>query len=75
VLVVDDLYLRNGAYEYSRGFNWLAVSALAVGAATALVGLVVPPLRILYAYSWFVGFVVSFLTYYLLMAFRRKPEL
>src|ERR1700678_79547 len=56
VLVVDDLYLRGGIYEYSRGFNWLAVSALAVGAATALVGLVVPPLRILYAYSWFVGF-------------------
>jgi cytosine/uracil/thiamine/allantoin permease len=29
VLVVDDLYLRGGIYEYSRGFNWLAVIALA----------------------------------------------
>src|SRR6201993_4401208 len=28
VLVVDDLYLRGGVYEYSRGFNWLAVLAL-----------------------------------------------
>src|SRR6202140_1662383 len=64
VLVVDDLYLRGGIYEYSRGFNWLAVLALALGAGTALVGLVVSPLRILYAYSWFVGFAVSFVAYY-----------
>jgi NCS1 family nucleobase:cation symporter-1 len=56
-----------GAYEYSRGFNWLAVLALALGAGAALVGLVVPPLRILYAYSWFVGFAVSFVAYYALM--------
>jgi NCS1 family nucleobase:cation symporter-1 len=59
-----------GAYEYSRGFNWLAVLALALGAGTALVGLVVPPLRILYAYSWFVGFAVSFVAYYALMKAR-----
>jgi NCS1 family nucleobase:cation symporter-1 len=67
VLLVDDLYLRDGAYEYSRGFNWLAVIALAMGAGTALVGLVVPALRPLYNYSWFVGFIVSFATYYALM--------
>ena len=70
MLVVDDLYLRGGIYEYSRGFNWLAVFALALGAGTALVGLVVSPLRILYAYSWFVGFAVSFAAYYLLMKAR-----
>src|ERR1700721_590571 len=35
VLVVDDLYLRGGVYEYSRGFNWLAVIALARGAPPA----------------------------------------
>ena len=70
VLMVDDLYLRGGVYEYSRGFNWLAVVALAVGAGTALVGLVVPSLRILYDYSWFVGFAVSFATYYALMRFQ-----
>jgi NCS1 family nucleobase:cation symporter-1 len=66
VLVVDDLYLRDGAYEYSGGFNWLAVIALAMGAGTALIGLIVPALRILYAYSWFVGFSVSFGAYYAL---------
>src|SRR5579863_10366750 len=70
VLLVDDLYLRDGAYEYSRGFNWLAVAALAAGATTALIGLVVPSLRTLYDYSWFVGFVVSFLIYYGLMKLK-----
>jgi NCS1 family nucleobase:cation symporter-1 len=66
-LLVEDLYLRGGAYEYSHGFNWNAIIALALGAGTALVGLVVPPLRVLYDYSWFVGFAVSFTAYYALM--------
>jgi len=70
VLIVDDLYLRGGIYEYSRGFNWLAVIALAAGAGTALVGLVIPSLRPLYDYSWFVGFAVSFAAYYSMMRFR-----
>ena len=67
VLLVNDLYLRGGSYEYSRGFNWRAVGALALGSATALVGLVIPGLRPLYDYSWFVGFAVAFVTYHLLM--------
>jgi len=71
VLSVDDLYLRGGAYEYSRGFNWRAAGALALGAAVALVGLVVPAVRFWYDYSWFVGFAVSFLSYYGLMAGRQ----
>jgi nucleobase:cation symporter-1, NCS1 family len=56
-----------GAYEYSHGFNWLAVLALVLGAGTALVGLVVPAVRVLYDYSWFVGFAVAFVAYYALM--------
>jgi len=28
---------------------------------------VVPPLRVLYDYAWFVGFLVSFLVYFFLM--------
>jgi len=67
VLLLDDLYLRDGAYEYSRGFNWRAIAALAIGAGTALVGLVIPALRTLYDYSWFVGFAVSFAAYYAFM--------
>jgi NCS1 family nucleobase:cation symporter-1 len=75
VLVVDDLYLRGGIYEYSRGFNWLAVIALVLGAGIALVGLVISPLRILYAYSWFIGFAVSFVAYYTLMQVCGRARL
>jgi len=70
-LAVEDLYRRGGLYEYSRGFNWQAIAALAAGAGVAFVGLVVPVLRVLYNYAWFVGFLVSFITYYILMS---KPE-
>src|SRR5260370_28326706 len=71
-LVVEDLYQRNGQYEYSRGFNWTAVAALAAGAGVAFVGLVVPPLRVLYNYPRVVGFLVSFLAYFALM-YRVLP--
>src|ERR1700741_4339820 len=74
-LVVDDLYLRGRIYEYSRGFNWRAVIALALGAGTALAGLAVPSMRALYDYSWFVGFAVSFAAYYAMMRFHRQPAL
>jgi len=66
-LVLEDLYQRNGVYEYSRGFNWTAIVALAAGVGIAFVGLAVPAVRVLYNYAWFVGFLVSFLTYFALM--------
>jgi NCS1 family nucleobase:cation symporter-1 len=71
VLQVNDLYLRGGIYEYSNGFNWNAVIALVLGAGTALAGLALPLIRVLYDYSWFVGFAVSFIAYYALMKFQR----
>ena len=74
VLSVDDLYLRDGIYEYSHGFNWMALIALAAGAGTALVGLVIPTLRPLYDYSWFVGFFVSFVLYFALMKLVSQTE-
>jgi NCS1 family nucleobase:cation symporter-1 len=67
LLVVADLYQRNGLYEYQRGVNWQAVAALAAGAGVAFVGLVVPSLRVLYNYAWFVGFFVSFFAYFAMM--------
>ena len=67
ILSPDDLYQRGSQYEYSRGFNWQAIAALAAGAAVAFVGLFVPALRILYNYAWFVGLAVSFVTYLALM--------
>jgi len=66
-LAVNDLYLRGSEYEYSNGFNWRAIGALVFGAAIALMGLVIPAVRFLYDYSWFVGFAVSFVSYYALM--------
>ncbi len=67
-LVVEDLYLRGRAYEYSGGVNYRSLWALAAGVAVALVGLAVPGLRWLYDYAWFVGFLVAGATYYALMA-------
>lgn len=67
VLIVDDLYRRGGAYEFSGGFNWRAIAALAAGILVALVGLIIPQLRLLYDYAWFVGFGVSFLAHLMLM--------
>jgi nucleobase:cation symporter-1, NCS1 family len=66
-LVVDDLYRRSGAYEFWRGFNPVAIVALATGIAIALIGLAVPAVRWLYDYAWFVGFAVSGGLYFLLM--------
>src|SRR5437773_4916610 len=67
ILATEDLYRRSGQYEYSRGFHWAAIVALAAGAGVAFIGLVVPPLRVLYDYAWFVGFLVSFVVYFVLM--------
>ena len=71
-LQVDELYLRGGRYEYSHGFNWSAIGALLLGAGTALSGLALPSLRFLYDYSWFVGFVISFAAYWILMSLQPQ---
>jgi len=74
-LALQDLYLRGGQYEYSHGFNWQAIAALAAGAAIAFVGLALPALRVLYNYAWFVGFAVSFFTYLALMKANQPQPL
>ena len=58
-LNLTDLYVRDGIYEYSNGVNYRAMAALAAGVIVALMGLVIPPVRFLYDYAWFVGFIVS----------------
>ena len=67
IILTQDLYLRHGFYEFSRGVNWRAMAALAAGAGLAFIGLVVPSLRVLYDYAWFVGFGMSFILYGILM--------
>jgi len=71
IIATSDLYVRGGFYEFSSGFNWRAIAALAAGAAVAFVGLAFEPLRVLYNYAWFVGFGVSFIVYFLLMRPRN----
>jgi NCS1 family nucleobase:cation symporter-1 len=62
-LELADLYLPEGAYRYAGGWNWKAVVATLAGCALAWGGLVIPVLRPLYDYAWFVGFAVAFTIY------------
>ncbi len=73
-LNVRDLYLRGGEYEYSSGFNWKAIAALALGAGVALVGRFVPAVEWLYSYSWFVGFAIAFGFYWAVMRGTRELD-
>jgi nucleobase:cation symporter-1, NCS1 family len=72
IILVEDLYQRHGFYEFSSGINWRAMAALAAGAGVAFIGLVVPALRGLYDYAWFVGFAASFLVYWAMMRAASK---
>jgi NCS1 family nucleobase:cation symporter-1 len=71
-LVVDDLYRRGGAYEYSNGVNTVAVVALVAGIAPNVPGFLRVVIGVdgipdffakLYAYTWFVGFVIAAAVY------------
>ena len=70
-LNVDDLYNRHGAYEYSRGFNWVAIGALTLGVLPSLPGFVaalrgVPETGVfgtIYNWAWFVGFLIAAAVY------------
>jgi NCS1 family nucleobase:cation symporter-1 len=73
VIATEELFAHEGIYEYTRGFNWRAIGALAAGIAVALSGLEVSALHGLYPYAWFVGFAVSFILYLLLMR-RSNPS-
>jgi NCS1 nucleoside transporter family len=69
---LKELYSPNGVYSYFKGFNLVAIFALIAGVGIALIGYYVPSLSALYKLSWFSGFLVSFILYYLLMP---KPQL
>lgn len=71
-LALAELYKPKGIYAYGgAGFNPAAVVALLAGVLVAIIGLWVPALSFLYTLSWFVGFFVAFILYYLLMP---KPQ-
>ncbi len=70
-----ELYKDKGAYSYSGGFNPAAMVALAVGVGVALIGYFVPALEALYKLSWFSGFLVSFVVYWLMMRGEQHRKL
>jgi len=66
-LELADLYRLRGVYSYAGGWNWRAVVATLLGCAMAWGGLVIPAIRPLYDYAWFVGLFVSGIAYTALM--------
>jgi NCS1 family nucleobase:cation symporter-1 len=74
-LDVGELYNPHGIYRYGSGVNYRAIVALAAGVLVALIGLVLPPLRWLYDYAWFVGFLVASLTYWIAMRDASRRQL
>ncbi len=68
---LDELYKEEGQFKYTGGFNISAMIALALGVFVAIIGYFVPSLDALYKLSWFSGFIVSFVAYYLLMKSKK----
>ena len=62
-LNLEDLYLPGGSYRYTAGWHLPGVVATLAGCAAAWAGLVIPALRPVYDYAWFVGFGVSAVVY------------
>ena len=79
-LIVEDLYRRGGAYEYTRGVNWIAMLALALGIAPNLPGFLgaigvikASPLASgIYNWAWFVGVAVAAPVYYVGMRMAMR---
>ena len=65
-LRLEDLYLVDGEY---RGWSWKAIGATMLGCALAWIGLIVPSLRSLYDYAWFVGFFAAGGAYAAMMSY------
>ncbi len=72
-LVLDELYERGGRYEFIRGFNPIALGALAIGVAVNVPGMLqklgfidAPSFfESLYRWGWFVAFFVAGFSHYL----------
>src|SRR5256714_11347116 len=78
VLALNDLYKRHGVYEYSSGFNGIAIAALVIGVAPNLPGFIAalrgaPASGVwnaLYNWAWFVGFFLAAAVYMIGMRAR-----
>jgi NCS1 family nucleobase:cation symporter-1 len=70
-LALRDLYVPDGVYRYSGGWNPAAVIATLAGAAVALLGAFWEPMRVIYDWAWFIGFGLAGAIYHALMRARR----
>ena len=68
------LYVRDGAYRYTGGWNLAAVWATLVGAVVALLGAFWEPMSPIYDWSWFVGFGLAGGLYWVLMTLRSPTR-
>ena len=66
-LRLGDLYRQQGEYTFSGGWNWRAILATLLGCGLAWIGLVIPALRPMFDYGWFIGFGVAAITHVVLM--------
>jgi NCS1 family nucleobase:cation symporter-1 len=66
-LDLKSLYVPDGRYRYTNGWNVPAAVATLVGSAIALLGAFWEPMRPIYDWSWFVGFGLSGGLYYVMM--------
>jgi nucleobase:cation symporter-1, NCS1 family len=70
-LDLRSLYVGDGAYRYTNGWNLPAVYATVLGAGVALAGAFWEPMKPIYDWSWFVGFGLAAGLYYALMRGKR----
>lgn len=82
-LNVKAMYETNGEYTYTKGFNYFAVIAMVLGILPNVPGFLTTIKAIeqnavwswlsgLYSYAWFIGFIISGLSYYLFMNKKSK---
>ncbi|MFP5502159.1 MAG: NCS1 family nucleobase:cation symporter-1 [Candidatus Sericytochromatia bacterium] len=72
-LQLPDLYQTEGSYTYTRGWNWAAIAATALGCFMAWGGKVFPVMAPFVPYGWFIGFGVAAASYHLFMSLGQRP--
>jgi NCS1 family nucleobase:cation symporter-1 len=70
-LDIPDLYHTHGRYRAWQGFNLVGLGVLAAGTGLVLLGEFVPAVIWLYEYAWFVGLIVGFVGYLLVVGAIR----
>lgn len=67
-------YKKDGIYEYTNGWNVKALIALLIGLIASFIGLIIPALKELYTYSWFLGIGLGFISYLFLMKSEKLSK-